>query len=100
MFAEGNVIALLDGVDEAINDAPWLLQATGKAARAYPKSQFILSSRMSGQYLRDLPFQACTLRAFTPRQRTQFIKDWFRRAKKDHSREFWNTSKRRLFSQG
>jgi hypothetical protein len=87
MFTEGNVIALLDGVDEAINDAPWLLQATGNAARAYPKSQFILSSRMSGQYLRDLPFQACTLRAFTPRQRTQFIKDWFRRAKKDHSRE-------------
>jgi flagellar biosynthesis GTPase FlhF len=90
MFVEGSVIVLVDGIDEAINEAPWLLQAIGNAARTYPRAQFVLSSRMSGHYLRDLPFQACTLRAFTSRQRTRFVKDWFRHARTDYSKAILN----------
>lgn len=85
LFSEGNAICLLDGIDECIGEAPWVLDAISRAASMYPKSQFVLSSRMSGDYIRRLPFQCCTLRSFTPNQRKKFIKAWFQSGAEDLS---------------
>ncbi len=72
-----NVLLLLDGLDEAIKLAPWLPKAASKLEKKYPNLQIILSSRMYGPYLEEIPFFPVTLLPFTDPQRNSFIKSWF-----------------------
>ena len=70
-------ILLLDGIDEAIKLAYWLLNGIRKLAEKYPNVQVITSSRVSGFYLEKIPFLAVTLLPFTDGQRNEFISKWF-----------------------
>lgn len=71
-------IFLLDGLDEAIKRASWLFEAVAGLKQRYPKSQIIVTSRMSEEYLKKVPFLGITLLPFTDEQRTYFIQSWFK----------------------
>jgi hypothetical protein len=72
------IILLFDGIDEAIKPAPWLPRVINKLAIKYKENaQVIVTSRMSGKYLEEIPFFAVTLLPFTPEQRDKFIEQWF-----------------------
>lgn len=71
-------IFLLDGLDEAIKRASWLFEAIAGLKQRYPKSQIIVTSRMSEEYLKKVPFLGITLLPFTDEQRTYFIQSWFK----------------------
>jgi hypothetical protein len=76
-FRHGRVVLLVDGVDEVIRSAPWILDAIRSIAVRFPGMQVVTSSRMSGEYLEQIPFVALTLLPFTDKQRDQFIRQWF-----------------------
>ena len=78
IFMQKRVLLLLDGIDEAIKRAPWILEAIRDLSERYPQSQIIVSSRMSGEYLQKIPFFGVTLLPFTNEQRKRFIEGWFR----------------------
>lgn len=71
------VVFLLDGIDEVIKRAPWMLEAISDLNKRYPTAQIIISSRMCGDYLQKIPFFGITLLPFTDRQREKFIRNWF-----------------------
>lgn len=77
MFRQKKVLVLLDGIDEAIKRAPWILGAIRDLSERYTQIQIIVSSRMSGEYLQKIPFFGITLLPFTDKQRERFIKGWF-----------------------
>jgi len=74
---------LLDGIDEAIKSNPWLPKAIIKLSHQYTKAQIIVTSRISGQYINELPFFTTTLLPFTDSQRNEFIEKWFAKDKSD-----------------
>jgi len=71
------VLLLLDGIDEAIVGAPWILEGIKELGERYPQAKIIVSSRMSGKYLQQIPFFGITLLPFTDGQRERFIRSWF-----------------------
>jgi hypothetical protein len=72
------VIFLFDGIDEAIKPAPWLTKSINAIAVKYKENaQVIVTCRMSGAYLEEIPFFSVTLLPFTPEQRDRFIELWF-----------------------
>jgi predicted NACHT family NTPase len=73
---EGGVL-LLDGIDEVIKSAPWILDSLKTLADRYSKLQIVTSSRMTGDYLDDLPFLGIAILPFTAIQRAAFICKWF-----------------------
>lgn len=77
LFCSGNVVLELDGVDEVIIRAPWLLSAVLRFSEAYSATQIILSSRISGGFIDDLSFTTVTLLPFSDVQRNIFIRNWF-----------------------
>jgi predicted NACHT family NTPase len=67
---------LLDGLDEAIKKAPWLIADITKLSGNYADNlQIITTARSSGNY--DLPFFNITLLPFTNEQKFHFIDCWF-----------------------
>src|SRR5258708_1084364 len=83
-FVKGACVLLLDGVDEAIRRAPWILHAMKSLGHRFPKVQVITSSRVSGSYLEALPYLAVTLLPFTDEQRDRFIHSWFHSGEATH----------------
>jgi len=77
LFRSGNVVLELDGIDEGIVGAPWLIGAVVRFSETYDATQIILSSRISGDFIDDLPFAAVTLLPFSDYQRDVFIRNWF-----------------------
>lgn len=71
------ITLLLDGLDEAIKPNPWLTKAIVMLSKNYPKCQVVVTSRVSGKYVEEIPFFAVTLLPFTEQQRNTFIKQWF-----------------------
>lgn len=71
------IVLLLDGLDEAVKPSPWLPRAIVQLSIKYPNSQIVVTSRVSGGYLEEIPFFAVTLLPFTSKQRSSFIKKWF-----------------------
>ena len=71
------VVFLLDGIDEVIKQASWILEAINGLRMRYLNAQIIVSSRMSGDYLDKIPFFGITLLPFTDKQRERFIRGWF-----------------------
>jgi hypothetical protein len=70
-------VFLFDGIDEAINAAPWLLKEMKEFSERYRKAQVVTSSRMMGDYLERIPFLGVTLRDFTEEQQQQFFRLYF-----------------------
>jgi predicted NACHT family NTPase len=80
-FEDKEKTLLLDGLDEIISKAPWVIQSINELVERYPKLQIIVSSRSSiessSEYANKIPFIAITLLPFTDAQRCDFIKQWF-----------------------
>jgi hypothetical protein len=70
--SKGGVL-LLDSIDEAYTAAPWIIKSLVELSHAYPKLQLITSSRVSGEYVREIPFVSVRLMPFTDSQQKQFI---------------------------
>lgn len=83
-LTEKNSVLLLDGIDEAIKLNPWLPKGVAYLATKYnSKIQVIVTSRMSGSYINEIPFFAVTLLPFTEEQRNTFIEKWFAKEEKE-----------------
>jgi len=70
-------VFILDGVDEIIKEAPWILRAISSLSDRYKDVQIITSSRMSASYIEQIPFMGITLLPFTDKQRRRFVGQWF-----------------------
>lgn len=68
---------LLDGVDEAIKNAPWIIQGINEIKNKIPKCQIVVSARSGGEYLEKLSFLGVSLLPFSDTQKTRFINKWF-----------------------
>ena len=77
-LSEQKVLLMLDGVDEVIHKSPWILEGIKALKERYPKVQIIISSRMSGSYISEIPFLGITLLPFNDKQRLKFINGWFK----------------------
>lgn len=78
------IVLLLDGIDEAIKIAPWLIKEINSLTERYKDNvQIITTSRMSGSYIDEISFFNITLLPFTNEQRNYFIKSWFGSRRKD-----------------
>lgn len=77
ILKQKNMVLLLDGIDEAIVAAPWILDGISELSQRYSQARIVVSSRMSGEYLQQIPFFGITLLPFTDPQRDRFIKNWF-----------------------
>ena len=78
LFSSGNVVLELDGIDEVIVKAPWLLSELQRFSKTYPATQIITSSRISsGAFVDDLSFVTLTLLPFSDVQCKMFIRNWF-----------------------
>jgi hypothetical protein len=73
----GRVVFIFDGLDEIIERCPWVVEAMQSMKSRFPKSQLIISSRMSGDYLHKIRSVGLTLMPFTDEQRDTFIRSWF-----------------------
>jgi hypothetical protein len=71
------VAFVFDGVDEVVKRIPWVIEAMAQVEAAYPNSQIILSSRMSGAYVDQIKYLGLTLLPFTDDQVSHFIEGWF-----------------------
>lgn len=80
IFAEqlkgGNCILILDGIDEVIEKVPWIIKGITTICERFPKSQMLLSSRLTGNYIDQIPFFSLTLLPFTDPQRHKFFTLW------------------------
>jgi len=77
------ITLLLDGIDEAIKKAPWLINEISMLSEKYIDNiQLIVTSRASGPYLDEIPFITITLLPFTDEQKNHFIDSWFGPLKK------------------
>jgi hypothetical protein len=70
-------LLLLDGIDEVIGSAPWILDAISIFSKSYPRAQLIVSARMGGEYISRIGLLKLTLLPFTDAQREHFITHWF-----------------------
>lgn len=71
-------VLLLDGIDEAIGQHPWIIKGIEYLAKKYKKHiQIIVTSRASGKYIEAISFFGVTLLPFTEQQRDSFIDKWF-----------------------
>ena len=72
------ITLLLDGLDEAIKKAPWLINDISNLSKIYSDNvQIIVTSRTSGSYINEIPFFNITLLPFTDDQKKHFIDCWF-----------------------
>jgi len=86
-LSEKRTVLILDGIDEAINRAPWIVDAIVALATRYPKVQILTSSREGSPEINRLTFLGLTLQPFTPEQRDEFIRAWFKGKSSSSSRE-------------
>jgi len=70
-------VLLLDGIDEAIQNAPWIINAIERLGVRFPQVQIVTSSRMTGLYVENLPFLNVVILPFNDSQRESFIRKWF-----------------------
>jgi hypothetical protein len=87
-------ILLLDSVDEAYATAPWIIDELVTLSAMYPQLQLIASSRVSGEYVNQIPFVGVRLMPFTDEQQETFISNWFGADSDGHIKTVSNHLKR------
>jgi flagellar biosynthesis GTPase FlhF len=70
-------VLLLDGIDETLNSAPWIVKSIREASNRFDRLQVIASCRTGRELLHELPFLCVTLLPFTEQQRKRFVRRWF-----------------------
>jgi hypothetical protein len=73
----GQVVLILDGIDEVYGTIPSLLPAIESFKAQFPNCQVIISSRDSVNYLSEINFLGITLLPFTEAQLDSFVRGWF-----------------------
>lgn len=72
----GKCTLILDGIDEVIEKIPWIIKGIITVNARFTKTQMLLSSRLTGNYIDQLPFFSLTLLPFTDPQRHKFFTLW------------------------
>ena len=67
---------IIDGLDEAVTNNPWLLRAINGIPGAFSNAQVIISSRDCISEINDIDFLGITLLPFTEPQLKRFIEGW------------------------
>lgn len=73
---KSDVVIIFDGLDEAIKNIPWLLDAINALKEAYSNLQIIVSSRNCVKYIDNINFLGISLLPFTESQLIRFIRGW------------------------
>ncbi|MCQ3896594.1 MULTISPECIES: hypothetical protein [Klebsiella pneumoniae complex] len=68
---------VIDGLDEAYNKVPFLLDSINEFKDKYPAIQLIVSSRDCVSFISKINFLGVTLLPFTTEQLYHFINSWF-----------------------
>ncbi|EPS0558744.1 hypothetical protein ACVAAS_004672 [Enterobacter roggenkampii] len=68
---------VIDGLDEAYNKVPFILDSINEFKDKYPFIQLIVSSRDCVSFISKINFLGVTLLPFTTEQLYHFIKSWF-----------------------
>lgn len=68
---------VVDGLDEAYNKVPFILDSINEFKLKYPFIQLIVSSRDCVSFISKINFLGVTLLPFTTEQLYHFIKSWF-----------------------
>lgn len=77
MLKKEPITLLLDGIDEAIKGAPWIVDEMRKMTDSYELLQIVTSCRTVGDYVKNLPYASVALLPFTDSQRDRFTRSWF-----------------------
>ncbi|GFE59561.1 NACHT domain-containing NTPase [Geobacter sp. AOG2] len=72
-----STLFIFDGIDEIIDKIPWIINAIISFKQQNPKIQILTSSRLSGNYINNIPFVGLTLLPFDDEQREAFFRSWF-----------------------
>ncbi|WP_322981010.1 hypothetical protein [Pseudomonas sp. C11] len=67
---------IIDALDEAANNATWIIKALSEIPRKISHAQVITSSRDCVKYLKEIEFLGITLLPFTKEQLKKFIFGW------------------------
>jgi energy-coupling factor transporter ATP-binding protein EcfA2 len=73
----GSASIILDSIDEAVSEYPWVIDSIVRFGRSYPESQIIVSSRFSIDEINHIPFAHVSLLPFTKGQKKEFFDKWF-----------------------
>jgi hypothetical protein len=76
--AATNLKIILDGLDEAYDSIPSLMNAIRHFNLVYPAAQLIISSRDCVSYLGEIEFLGITLLPFTESKLYRFVQGWFK----------------------
>ncbi|WON77422.1 hypothetical protein [Serratia sp. UGAL515B_01] len=68
---------VIDGLDEAYNKVPFILDSINEFKGKYPSIQLIVSSRDCVSFISKINFLGVTLLPFTTEQLYYFIRSWF-----------------------
>ncbi|MBI2824329.1 MAG: hypothetical protein HYX69_06545 [Planctomycetia bacterium] len=90
----GETTLLLDGIDEGLRSAPWLLDEIRCFAARHRTLHMVVSARTSGVLDKPMPFMSVTLMPFTVAQRDQFLDGWFGAGGKKYRRVIANNLSR------
>lgn len=77
LFINENVTCILDGLDEIITKADWVIDSIQELSVINKNIQIIVSARISGDFVDRLSFFSINLLPFTDEQRDGFIENWF-----------------------
>ncbi|MCI2963147.1 hypothetical protein MO387_08605 [Shewanella sp. N2AIL] len=76
-FRKSKTTLILDSIDEAIVEYPWIINAINEFFGENPKCQIITSSRFTVEQVSSLPFANISLLPFDDTQRQEFFEKWF-----------------------
>lgn len=71
-------LLVLDSIDEAIVEYPWVIESLLEYCNQFPNSQVIVSSRYTAPGLAKLPFIELSLLPFNTAQKKEFFTKWFK----------------------
>ena len=77
IFINEKATFILDGLDEIITKADWIIDSIQELSIINKNIQIIVSARISGDFVDKLSFFSINLLPFTDEQRDGFIDNWF-----------------------
>lgn len=73
----GESTLILDSIDEAISEYPWIIESILDIKELYPELQLVTSSRFSIDEINKIPFAHISLLPFNKEQKEEFFSKWF-----------------------
>jgi len=76
-FKKGKAKLVLDSIDEAVGNHPWIIDALTELSLRFPDVQIITSSRFSIKGVEAIEFSHVILKPFSDEQKDSFFDSWF-----------------------